>query len=358
MCLREPQAFHRCFPDVHEARQRKDRKVPIKRFLFCALVLLFETQHSSVLAQTPTGVSEAPAPLGTPYDVASFSSELHRLSGVLDKNPSPKEQDALRDALPSAWTVVTPEHSYSVSTAPLREKLSARDVNATKFWLGHLAAETQSYSAAPATSLGNARSELAKILNEDEFAATHPPSPWQLFRQRVEDWVERMLLKMLGSMRRHPIGGQILFWLLMLAGVSFVAFWLFRFVTRYDHLNALPRPVFVAPSRSWQEWIRAAREAAARNEFREAVHAAYWAGIVRLEETGVLPRDRSKTPREYLRLASQPSPLGRAPNVAYREPLTALTTRLEKIWYANRDAGPEDFRDSLLQLEALGCPLE
>ena len=101
-----------------------------------------------------------------------------------------------------------------------------------------------------------------------------------------------------------------------------------------------------------------AREAAAQSNFREAVHSAYWAGITRLEDSGALPKDRSKTPREYLRLIANPAPHELAQRPVYREPMTELTKRLERTWYANRGAGPDDFKETLRQLEAMGCPLE
>ena len=123
--------------------------------------------------------------------------------------------------------------------------------------------------------------------------------------------------------------------------------------------SVLPPSESVIASRTWQEWIRMAREAANRGDFREAVHSAYWAGIVRLEDTSVVPKDRTRTPREYLRLVSEPAPgqlLVSRP--AHQQPLSVLTTLMERIWYANLSASSEDFRASLRQLEALGCQLE
>ena len=57
-------------------------------------------------------------------------------------------------------------------------------------------------------------------------------------------------------------------------------------------------------------------------------------------------------------MVDTPAPGQCAPPQKHREPLAALTARLEKVWYANRGARPEDYQDSLRQLEALGCPLE
>jgi hypothetical protein len=167
-----------------------------------------------------------------------------------------------------------------------------------------------------------------------------------------------MLLRLFGEMAQYPIGGQVLFWAIVVLCVGFLALWVFRFTVSRDRIEALPPGHVVAPSRTWQEWIRVARMAASRNDFREAIHAAYWAGIARLEDTGMLPKDRTKTPREYLRLISQPARGELMPPAAYRQPLTVLTSRLERTWYGNRPASGDDFRDTLEQVEALGCQLE
>lgn len=330
----------------------------MKRFLLCALLLLSGQWHSLAFGHSQSDPPEVPGSPLTAYDAPSFAAELHRLSDALGKNPSPQEMTALRDSLPKQWNVKTPDGSYSVSSEFLRDKLTAGPSGAAKVWVDHLAMETESYSVPRPSASGNAKAELQQILAGAEFAGVHPPSAWDLFRQRLAAWLERFLLRIFGGLARYPIGGQILFWVAMVLGVGFIALWLFRFLVRRDRLDSLPPSEVFTASRTWQEWIRAAREAASRNDFREAVHSAYWAGIVRLEEMGVVPRDRTKTPREYLRIASEPSPEGIAPSPAYREPLAALTTRLERIWYANRGAGADDFRDTLRQLEALGCQLE
>jgi hypothetical protein len=95
--------------------------------------------------------------------------------------------------------------------------------------------------------------------------------------------------------------------------------------------------------RTEEEWLAAAHRAAAEGDWRQAIHNAYWAAITRLQRSGALPEDRTRTPREYLRLFSG------------REPLAALTSGLERFWYARRIARPEDFRESLNHLETLGC---
>jgi hypothetical protein len=292
----------------------------------------------------------------TSYDATSFSRELNRITEILKKKPSTNEMVTLRDALPKRWTVSTPEGCFTISTQPLRNQLTSLSSEKAQAWLNHLAEEVE-YSAQATEESSQPRGELERILARPEFAAVRPPSAWELFRQRLAAWIERLLMRLFGGIARYPLGGQILFWILVVAAVGIVAMWVFRFFASRDRVNALAPSAAVIAVRTWQEWIRAAREAARGGDFREAVHSAYWAGIVRLEDLGVVPKDRTKTPREYLRLAVEPA--GElAPSPVHREPLTALTNGLERAWYANRGAGAEDFQESLRHLKALGCPLE
>jgi hypothetical protein len=312
-----------------------------------------------LLAQSqPVASAAQDAAASQPYDPRTFALELHGLSSSLKRNPSPAELASIRDTLPKQWSVTTPERSYSIPTDPLREKLTGASLTGAQEGLDHLALEIESYSDLRIVDSQNARSELTHVLAQLEFAAVRPPSVWDLFRQRLSAWFARLLYEIFSGITRYPIGGKILFWLFVFGGVLFVAFLAFRFVISRDRMDVLPASELLVPSRTWQEWIRLSREAANRMDYREAVHAAYWAGIVRLQGTGVLPKDRTKTPREYLHVLSEPAAHEASPQLALREPLASLTARLEKTWYANRGAGPDDLRDSLRQLEALGCPLE
>jgi len=321
------------------------------------LILLVIVLNPATFGQGQHPAPRTGAPLSPVYDRSSFTAELRRIVDVLKKKPSKDEMARLRDSLPKRWMVSTPQGSFSISSEPLRNQLTSLSNEKAQAWVNHLAQEVE-FSAQSVPGSLNAREGLDRILARSEFGAVRPPSAWDLFRQRLAAWFERMLLRLLGGASRHPLGGQILFWLLIVAAVGLVAMWVFRFFASRDRVNVLAPSADVIAVRTWQEWIREAREAASRGDFREAVHSAYWAGISRLENLGVVPKDRTKTPREYLQLVDAPADGQLAPAPVHREPLTALTRGLERIWYANRSAGLEDFRESLRHLEAMGCPLE
>ena len=292
------------------------------------------------------------------YDRASFFTELDRISHLLEAKPTKNEIAILRDSLPRAWTVVTPERTYSISSEPLRNQLTALSNEKALIWVHRLSAEVQTQAAPDSKGIAAQRAELDRILARSEFASVRPPSAWTLFKRRFYLWLARLLGRLFGGLVQYPITGQILFWCVIVVAVGCIALWLFRFVTRRDQVESLRPSVAPAVARSWQEWLRAAREAASRGDFREAVHRAYWAGITRLEDAGIVPKDRTRTPREYLRYVTEPQPGEFSSRVSYREPVAALTSRLEQVWYANRGARAEDFDESLRYLEALGCPLK
>lgn len=331
----------------------------MKRLFLLILPLTIFLVAPFAIEAHPQSASTPDSSVKVTYNIQSFVVEQQRLAVLLGKKVSGQEIARLRDSLPPAWDVQTSEGSYSISSDFLKTQLASGNVESAKAWVDHVIQHAQAYAGEGSGKPYGSRAELNKILAGSEFAAVHQPSAWDIFRQRLSAWVNRQLLRIFGSLARYPIGGQILFWVVMLAGVGFLALWLFRFVASRDRMNSMPLGEIVSASRTWQEWIRMAREAAKRNDFRVAIHAAYWAGIGRLEDAGAIPRDRTKTPREYLRLITQPdegeSML--ASVYVYRQPLTELTQRFELIWYANRGAGPEDFQQAMEQLEAMGCQL-
>jgi hypothetical protein len=280
------------------------------------------------------------ARLAAAPDPAALASELRRLGTELAEG----KEAAVRAALPEAWEVSTASGTYSLSTAPLRDLLEKQPDGARK-WLEYLARKLDGYSAASRVP-GDVRAKLDRILARREFAGIGPPSAWELLRERIGAWIARMLQRFFEFLGVDAESGVFFFWILLAAAVGALGFLLLRWWMRGERAQPLLTGGHAARLRGAPDWIRSARAAAARNDWRTAVHCAYWAGVASLEETGALPFNRTRTPREALRA------LARSPLAA---PLKELTQRLERFWYARAAAGADDFAACLESLEALGC---
>jgi len=341
------------------------RYIRLAAFAFLALLLA----PSLILAQGTQPV--APAAQSIVYSAANFAAEMRRLGAAIKKNSgSAKDIEALQKALPPSWKIETSEARYDFSSEPLRELMICDHCDAAarqsrlqqaKSWTDRIAYQVDGYVAAAASSTSgepDARAELEQILKRREFGAVRPPSQWDLLRERINAWLVRMLGRLFESIGRHPMGAKVLFWLILFSVVGWLArmlvrFWLGR--ARMDELRSVGQVAF---TRSWQEWMRAAREAAARGDFREAVHSVYWAGIARLEDDGTISRDRTRTPREHLQLVAEAVAAAAPQNLQQRDSLAALTSLFELVWYGRSPADARDFETSLQQAEGLGCRLQ
>lgn len=348
---------HRNRANVSNVRQQQ-RHTPIIRFVFLSLLFSAGSPPSASYAQKATTTPPAASAPSANYDLALFSAELQTLSQTLAAKPSTDRIAEIRDSLPKQWVISTPDGNYTVDTQPLRNQLTKLSATDAKLWIDNLSDEIKKPTTDNAADTQPARAQLDEILKRKEFAAVGPPGAMELLRARIAAWVARLLFSLFSAMGRHPIAGESLFWLLLLGGVAAIAVLLFRFLAARDRLRPLPATSPLGISRTWQEWLFAAREAAKRGDFREAVRCAYWAGIVRLEDTGAVPKDRSKTPREYLRLATQNASAAFGSPHSQNKFLADLTARLERVWYAKGEARAEDFQESLRYLEGLGCPLD
>jgi hypothetical protein len=334
-------------------------------------LILAPVVHSLAGAAEQDSSSPAVAGGNVYPDATLFAAELQRIGNAIKEGKaSAPDLAQVREKLPGQWELATTERSYSLSAEPLRallrdaekekkpESMAAKAAEAAD-WTFDLANQVNAYAEdeAQTHSAVSARPALERILRQREFASVHGPTSWDLFRQRVNRWIERQLLRFLGRIGRYPIGARILLWAIVVTVVLWLAVVLFRYWTGRARLEELQTPESVAFLRTWQEWIRLAREAATRGDFREAVHSAYWAGISYLEDSGVVRKDRTRTPREYMRSVSSATQLA-VSGRSTREALSALTMALEQVWYGRQRASSQDFANALKSVEALGCQLQ
>ena len=194
--------------------------------------------------------------------------------------------------------------------------------------------------------LARAKPVLGSVLASSEFSNLSQPSLLDRALQRIFAWLDRRLNRISG----HPLSPrtiQLCVYGSLLMCVTLLGWWYGRQV-RQQRLLFVSRNTALEKTASaidWQSRLDQAKTFAAAGEWREAVHHVYWAAISRLEALGNWPADRTRTPREYLRLLP--------PSGEKRRDLLLLTKSFERIWYGRKGARQEDFDDAHALLERL-----
>lgn len=301
-----------------------------------------------------------------PYDTESFIHELDRLKTELDNARSTDAIRSYRESLPEAWTVVAGSQRFDVPTglvvsrlvkAEKQPELRLQQLDQTRDYLDALAVEAAAFSGQPSSLEGSAQAKLDAILARPEFTHSRHQTWWERLRQQVDEMIFDALRRVLNRVGSQKDLGQVLLWMGLCGAAMLIAYLLFRRWFRAARLEEMALESAQFTARSWQQWVFASRAAADRHDYRLAIHCAYWAGIARLQELGTIASDRAKTPREYLRSLAQTNIILSEARASQYQALSALTSRLETNWYGYRIATEGDFRDSLAQLEILGCHL-
>ena len=240
-------------------------------------------------------------------------------------------------------------------------QIAATDKKATAEQLrGVLASEPENTSEEQTVSA--ARHRLEKILERREFAQTGRADPLAPWREKISRWIRELISRLFGPAWRSARAGEAAVWVMILLIFLAFAVWLGRLFagSRLQSFNLEPPE---AAGRTWRDWAREAREAARQGRHREAMHAAYWTAVYRLEELGAWNRDRARTPREYLRLLGARKERGAHDETTFtatpaqRAALQDLTERFEVTWYGYGETSESDFHHAMAQLEQLGCRL-
>ena len=320
--------------------------------VFYLLLAILFAWPSATFAQSPNSV------LPQTLTLKEYIAELDRCATVLNASPvSPAAVEALRDSLPSNWTVTVEDRHYTIGAQWLSGDLVEieRNPGANTPALAQARQKLELYrldAQALATSIDSqrnpapSRNRLNSILSSREFRGQQGPTWFDVLERRILDWIDRQLDKIFGPIRRRKLGNIVAWIAIGLVGVLLL-FWTLRFLMRAGQSAEMDLSGAAPIGNDWRRWLREARDAAGRGDFRAAIHAAYWTAIVRMEETKSLPEDRARTPRESLRMIQRDSS-------AYA-PLAQLTRRFELVWYGYRDATAADWDDAAQQLEILGC---
>jgi Domain of unknown function (DUF4129) len=312
------------------------------------------SQLSIALLVLVTAAAVADTPV---ISLQEYRQQLTQLSAKLEPlREHPDQVGKITAEIPDNVTVSTPSGQITVSYRTLKDDLAsisradAQKQSAMLLQLQKFVSALSNEAAAHErqTDVKAPRQKLAEILSRREFRASQSgPSTRDILLSRLFRWLSRLL-------GRVSLGHLNFDWLQLLvyALVAIVLALLLAWVLRRFRAPQLPgrhREIipFAPSARGWRSWLAEARALAQQQDWRNAIHLAYWAGISYLEENGAWKPDRARTPREYLRLMG--------PDAVQYAPLSALTRRFEVTWYGNRDSGQPDFDETLMQLEELGC---
>ena len=305
--------------------------------------------------------SAADQAAGPGLSVPQYLSELDRWTHAIENAPEDTDGlKALRKTVPPDWNVDVDGSPVTVSANWLTRALYDMETNSDHRTARiheiqtHLATLRQSAAGLALTSpppgaADDARKKLNAILSRKEFAGARGPSAIDRLIATVKKWIGRMLSKIFHKIHISGHASDYFAWAAIILAFLALAWWTVRYLRERSRQQTLDLRGAAKPPAGSREWAREAVAAAQRGAYRDAIHCAYWAGIARLEESGTLPPDRSRTPRESLRLLDSKR--------TQREPLANLTQRLEWTWYGDHAASAADWDDVVSQLERIGCLL-
>lgn len=294
---------------------------------------------------------------GNSASLNEYRRQLRELTAKVDSlTDHPEQAAATVAAIPDKVPVNTGRGQVTVSYRDLKDDLVAfSKADAQKRspllaqirnYLHELDAEAEAYEQGASPEA--AHQKLADILARREFRNAGTPSLGDILLMKILAWLSRLLNRFSLSGRSRFDLFQVLVYLLIGAALILLVIWTLRRLRRKPEEPA-PREIipFAPSARSWRLWLAEARALAQQQDWRNAIHLAYWAAISFLEESGAWKPNRARTPREYLRLVGS--------RRAYYPPLAALTRKFEVVWYGHRDAAESDFQETLGQLEKIGC---
>ena len=303
-----------------------------------------------LLALTAVRAAGQAAPPGE-VSLTDYIAWIDRVSAEAGDGQSVVPAAMVRE-IPPSWRIRTDAGSFDVSNAALIRDLRALaskpdpTVHARlREYLLALRRGASEFGAAP-PDRAPAREHLLQILEDREFQGIHGPTWRDRLRQQILQIVQSLLEKLAGS-SAIPTLSDILVYALVGIAVIVLVLWAYRSLTEDSRTQSIVPEHVAVSARAWQIWLTDAQKAAARGDWREAIHLSYWCGVSFLEARGAWAPDRARTPREYLRLLAASS--------EHRPALTALTRNFELVWYGTDTADASRFGEAIANLEALGC---
>jgi hypothetical protein len=320
------------------------RKLLVAFLLLWCMVCVAETA-----APAPSHARTATESVLTPSE---YSAELDRLASAVQKLSRAEDVPALLSSIPPVRRVQTSQTTFEISTQWLSVLLADWRQKPDKQLQARIVANLQTLRVealsleAPPSDGSSQRAQLNRILAGKEFKNVRGQTWLDRLKQRIFDFLIRLLGKVLSSSAISSISDVLVYGLITVA-VLVLLYWMYRTIHDGVELGELDLQAPPISSKPWTVWMAEARAAADRGNWRDAIHLGYWCGISFLEGQGLWRPDVARTPREYLRLLSSTD--------ANRDTLRSLTRSFEVVWYGTQEADAVAFSETLTQLEKMGC---
>ncbi|HWF04657.1 MAG TPA: DUF4129 domain-containing protein [Candidatus Angelobacter sp.] len=290
--------------------------------------------------------------------VSEYRQQTKDIAAKVDALQShPEAAGELVTSIPDQVSVFTHGGAVTVNNKTLKDSLTTF-VGANEQKRPGILREIQTYAQAMSRAadafdsnsndLAAERGRLVQILARHEFNKVKGPNAKDALLTRIFQWISKILSKLAFRGAANFDLMRLLIYLFVGAAVTLLLVWTIRRLRR-PREEFLPREIipFSPSARGWRTWLAEARALAQQQDWRNAIHLSYWAGIAYLEEHGAWKPNRARTPREYLRLIGT--------RAAQYPVLSALTRKLETVWYGYGNASEADYQEALGQLEKLGC---
>jgi hypothetical protein len=290
--------------------------------------------------------------------VSEYQQQLRDISARVEALEShPENAGALVATIPDQVFIATSSGEIKVNHKTLKDNLAAFAaadekkrpalLQQVRQYIGAMSSAAED-SQKHRVDLSPAHRQLDEILARREFKKIQGPSAKDVLLARIYRWIAHWLSKLVFRGAANFDFMRLLIYLLVGAAATLLLLWTIRQLRRpREELPQREIIPFSPSARSWHAWLAEARTLAQQEDWRNAIHIAYWAGISYLEEHGAWKPNRARTPREYLRLIGKPA--------TQYSVLAALTSKLEVVWYGYGNAAEADFQEALGQLEKLGC---
>jgi len=306
------------------------------------VALLLALSAGRVAAQTPRAGE---------LSIADYIRWIDSVSADVGDDRIPVSPTIVR-GIPPSWRIRTSGASFDVSNGALIRDLRSLASKPDPSLRARVREELLALRRAaadfdlPPPDRAADRQRLLQILDDREFRGIHGPTWRDRLRQQILQVIQTLLERLMGS-SAIPTLSDILVYSLVAIAVVVLALWAYRTLTQDARTQSIVFERVAVSARAWQIWLADAQKAAARGDWRAAIHLSYWCGVSFLEGRGAWAPDRARTPREYLRLLS--------PSSEHRPALAALTRNFELVWYGTDQADAIRFGEALANLETMGC---